>query len=338
MAPSGSSGTTNRGGNGSSGSGSGSSRPSRASGMMMSLFGRRGRRERSNSDSSSPFRVPVVDDVFLKASVPSHIRNNNGWENMPAPPYEHSLGGITTTGTTTGAPYALSNIPAHVYLLQPQQAVPTTTTGGSNNENNPGLMGQPLASSPLVAPPQPGFVPHFFPYPPPNMYPWPQSSIPGQMMPVPMPIHGFVPPNGNITSQGGYQSQMPANNGNVEEPRTLSSRPSSHTTERERGSSPLRKSRRHARQLSYDSLVAEGKHRARRSTTPSMPRRHLSPHRKHHYRPRSPSKKIRPHICNGCGRVRSRKFHDANPIRAGKKAITNFCRKCRSFLDLERDD
>ncbi|CAK7212062.1 hypothetical protein SBRCBS47491_001340 [Sporothrix bragantina] len=161
-------------------SGGGSGRSSRTSDMMMSLFGRRSsRRERSDSDPPSPRRVPVVEDVFLKPSVPNYIRNGTGYENIPAPPYEHGTAGATPT---TGKP----------------------TTGA----------------------------------------------------------------------------------------------PREH-----RRSSPHRRDRH--RDRDRDQLVP---------------------------------KKIRAHICNSCGRVRSRKFHDANPLRSGKKPIVNFCRKCRSLFDMEHDD
>lgn len=41
------------------------------------------------------------------------------------------------------------------------------------------------------------------------------------------------------------------------------------------------------------------------------------------------------HFCYGCGRVRSQKFQDANPIKKGKGPVRNYCRKCRAEYQRE---
>ncbi|CAK7214364.1 hypothetical protein SCUCBS95973_002120 [Sporothrix curviconia] len=224
----------------------------------MSLFGRRSsRRERSDSDPPSPRRVPLVEDVFLKASAPGYIRNNTGWENMPAPPYEHAASGAaaTTGGPTTGAPYALSNIPAHIYLLQPQQPV-TMRPGSSSKESPCTFVGQSNVSTPATTIP-PQLVSPYYTYPHHNMYQDELAVIRGS------------PPATRLW------------------PSLLSVRANGH----------------HAAALVVVSIAV-----------------------------RLPTDETTP------ARVRSRKFHDANPLRPGKKPIVNFCRKCRSLFDMEHDD
>ncbi|CAK7198616.1 hypothetical protein SEUCBS139899_001280 [Sporothrix eucalyptigena] len=262
--------------------GSSSGRTSRASGVMMSLFGRRNsRRERSDSDPPSPRRVPVVKDVFLQPSVPSYIRNSTGYENIPAPPYEQGPTGTATTGaTTTGVPYALSNIPAQIYLLQPQQHMPTAPGSGSK-ENNPAFIGQTPVSTPSTAP-QPQFVSSFYTYPQQQpVYQWQQKGGSAPLMPVPM--HGLFP-YGSTVSRG-FPAQSSPNNENSERlrPHSPSSDASSRAGgRRERRSSPVRRRRQHSRQQSYDSSATETKYRSRRLTTPSRSYRRSSPHHNSH--------------------------------------------------------
>lgn len=260
---------------------------------------------------------------------------------MPAPPYDSAASLPTTAPTPTGAPYALSNIPAHIYLLQPRQPLSTTSTGGGK-ENSPSFMGQPLSSTPPVTS-QPQFVPSYYTYPPPNMYQWPHAGVPNPMMPVAVPVHGFGPPNGSVASQS-FPSQTSVHNEDTERqrPRSSSSRSSSRSTERgRRGDSSIRGHSRHTRDRSYDSSATETRYRPRRSATPNRTcRRRSSPQRSHRRRRRSQSmpKKVRAHLCTGCGRARSQKFHDANPFCPGKRAIINFCLKCRNLFDIGSDD
>ncbi|KIH89664.1 hypothetical protein SPBR_06518 [Sporothrix brasiliensis 5110] len=277
----------------------GSGRTSRASGMMMSLLGMRNRRERSNSDSSSTPHVPVVDDVFLKPSVPSYIRNNTGWENMPAPPCD-----------------------TQIYLLQPQQSLSTTPPVDSK-ENNPTFMGQAHVSTPPI-PSQAQFVPSYYTYTLPNIYQWPHAGVSSPMMPMSMPVHSVVPPSGSTAASQSFTSQT--------------SKRSGRTKRRPR--SPLH-SRRQSRDRSYDSSQTETRYRSRRSSTPSRSHcRRSSLKRSQRYRRTSSRHKkvLAHHFCTGCGRIRSRKFHDSNPFRPGKKTLINYCLKCREVLDLCNDD
>ena len=328
-------------------SGGGSGRSSRTSGIMTSLFGRRGsRRERSDSDPSSPRCVPVVKDVFLKPSVPGYICNGTGWENMSAPPYEHRLAGAAaTTGPTTGAPYALSNIPAQIYLLQPQQPAPGHP-GSSSMEGHPSFLGQTSVSTPTAATaPMPQFVSPYYSYPQQTIFQRPNAGVAGvsaSLMPFPMPLHEPAT-NGSMSSPD-LTHRMSRNGENIERsrPRSPESDASfSHAGGREERNptSVRRRAGRHSRQRSCDSSVAEPTHRSRHRTPRSRSRRddhrRSSSHHRDRRRSRSVPKKVRVHICNGCGRVRSRKFHDANPVRPGKKPVVNFCRKCRGLFDME---
>ncbi|KAL1901949.1 hypothetical protein Sste5346_001655 [Sporothrix stenoceras] len=172
---------------------------------MLNLLGIR-RRERSDSDSSTTRRVPVVDDIYLKPSVPVYIRNNTGWENMPAPPYDSSTGATTGPTPPAGAPYPLSNIPAQIYYLQPQQSIPAMPSGGGSKENKPAFMGQPAMSTPPLSS-QPQFVPSYYTYPPPSVYQWPQGSAPNPMMPMAVPVQGYPPPSSSVAASQSHQSQ-----------------------------------------------------------------------------------------------------------------------------------
>ncbi len=316
--------SANHGGNSSSGSGTSSSRQSRASELMMNLFSRRSRRERGDPGTSLPFDVPVVDDLLLMPAVPSYIRNNTGWENMLLPPYEQTgrfTGKMVTTPMTTGAPYPLSNIPAHIYLLQPQQPVAVVGKSGGN-ENDPGLSGKSSSrhSAASRPPANPSFQPQSFP----PVYQWPLSTnaaVPA--MPVTVPLQGYVSFGANLAAPG-IQSQTAVRQDRSEVPARPFSPDSSSGISR------------HSSSHSYGSSPTEGRHRSRRPSTPRNSRGNSPLYRGQRCTISAP-KKIKAHICSGCGRIRSRKFHDANPVRPGKKAITNFCRKCRNSFDRDND-
>lgn len=321
-----------------------SSRSSRTSSMMMSLFGRRNsRRERSFENSPSLRYIPVSEDIILSPSIFSYSHNNTGWENSS--PTSHELDSTQTSnssGQLRGAPYALSNVPAHFYLLQPQQSVPAILSGGSKKENRPALFGH--TATPTAAVP-PYLIPSYCAYPPQGVIQWPElgGSAPTTQVPVPTQKRSNEKQAvGNSAPKNSLKSKT------MECPRSRSPQSDADfyagRLEERKEVRGHRRSRRHSSQRSCESPEIESSRHSHHRTSHRHSRRHernqrhSSPDRPERHQSQSLPQKARVHICNGCGRVRSRKFHDANPVRPGKKPIANFCRKCRSLFEIEHDD
>ncbi|EPE08917.1 hypothetical protein F503_04504 [Ophiostoma piceae UAMH 11346] len=162
-------------------SGDSSGRSSRASDIVMNLFGIRSRRDWSSS--GSPPQSTFADDVFARSSGPSYARDNTAYGNMPP---NKGKGIITTAPVASGASYALSNIPAQMYYLQPnhQQAPPQPQQhqmgrnyADENSHGNLGYMGQ--TAPPLPSPTMPyqaQYTSPYYPYLSSNMCPWQQQT------------------------------------------------------------------------------------------------------------------------------------------------------------------
>lgn len=300
-----------------------SSRRSRSPNMVLNLFSRRSRRRRADSERS--LQASSGDDIFVGPSVPAYVQNGTGWENVQ-PSHYAECKYMLPSAVTAGAHYPISNIPAQIYILQPQQLPMSAAGTESTAKATSGFSGcQPVeAQSTGSSQAPPGTV--FTAFYPPGVQ-LGASAVPSVMS---MPTQGFAavaPAPGNMAA-GTTDSQKEENAGH----RRSSSRAAvehDHSTHRQH---PDRHRHRH-----FDNSSQERNVGHRRWKGDENDRGDKNEERRKHRSQPVPEKMHNKHICNGCGRVRSRKFHDANPIRPGKKAIPNFCRKCRDAFQMVND-
>ena len=318
-------------------SGDSSGRSSRASDIVMNLFSIRSRRDRSSSGPRP--QSAFTDDVFVRSSVPSYARDNTAYGSMPS---NKGKDIIATAPMASAAPYALSNIPAQTYFLQPahQQASLQSqhhqrgrNYADENSHGNLGYIGPttlPLSSPPM--PYQAQYTSPYYPYISSNMRPWRQQvDLPGQTMPYPLPAPDAFPPQ----TQPSHAPSV--DRGHHSTARSVPPRPSPRPNVRE-DTSPTPRSRRHRTVEHPPEARDRPQHRRHsrddnhqdkhRSNAAGKSRRHTpSPVVFHRYS--DLSRKLRLHICYGCGRVRSECFQKANPFHREKKPLLNFCGKCR---------
>jgi hypothetical protein len=59
---------------------------------------------------------------------------------------------------------------------------------------------------------------------------------------------------------------------------------------------------------------------------------HSTPNHHHHAKEATKTTIIiTKHICAGCGRIRSKKYHQDHPLKEGDKPAPDFCRKCQKY-------
>lgn len=334
---------------------------SRASGTM-NLFGIR---RRDQSRSRSP-QSAFNDDVFVRSSAPSYVRSNSGYESVPSSSRKPAA--ARTTPMTPGASYAppLSALPAPVFYMHPNYQQGPTSQSYSEHKNYGGhghanqvYLDQAVPASPYQRVPyQQQYSSPYYPPPSSNVHGW-QQQAGYQGHPIPYSMsHGSIPtpqPVPAVSVSGSRRSaahsvsrkgsRSVVNEDKSPTPAVRRQRTEKHEEHTHGDRSPRRsrdrshrRSRHGSRDRSQDRLydrLHEGlprnkSHRGSHRKVASESPQRRAPSPKVTFRRYSDlSRKLRLHICYGCGRVRSESFQSANPFHRDKRPLLNFCGKCR---------